>query len=796
MTEFSSEELLHERLMSDDGAEKYYSQVALARAREANGVTIPGRALIRRYLRPVEKEIEEQLKRAREVASTYGMAVRYMKNIKPAVASMIGVSLMVDRMFTAQSTAAWARTIGDALEDEDRFAAMKKKDPAMWRDLEKRTKALGSKRKKRHIQQRGRTVGSIPPRWPLAARMSAGGLVLAAILDKTDLVDARLRNRNGKTGQIRIVEVTENAVKWIREADEHAAGALAVYRPMLEKPIPWTGAEGGGYKTDLVLRRGLMRCRGKRQSALLKAVEPEQYSTVLSGVNHLQDTGWQVNAPVLEVASDAIDRGGAPLQDLVRLPIPPVLAKDATEEEWKVRNTKAREIRRLNDIRDGKNILVGNTLRAARAVEGRTFYLPHRLDFRGRAYPTPHWIQPQGPDIARGLLKFAEPDPLTPEGWDALMLWGKELDLDTENLDLARAVYRDPLEHSEAWSKLSDPWQALAWLLEVGEALDVGYPHRPFLTSLPVYIDASNNGLQLYSLLTGCRDLAAWTNVLPGSKQDLYTRVGDLAWKRVLASYEDPDHWGHKYAADLVRLLDVGGIPRDCAKRPVMTMPYNVTPWSATNYVRDWYTEAFCAPGDPYGPLEYSQKSPRFLSKCLMGAVKESCPAAVAGMGWLAKLADACSSQGIPLRWTTPAGFPVQQEYRETKKRMVQVHLGGSVRQIHFYEEEGKADPERQRTAAAPNYVHGVDASVMVEAAKNFDGPLAAIHDAFGTTASRVPQLHRTLREAVVAMTIDRRPFDDTKASVESYSHTKVPEPPRFGVIHGEEILASTHMFS
>ena len=40
------------------------------------------------------------------------------------------------------------------------------------------------------------------------------------------------------------------------------------------------------------------------------------------------------------------------------------------------------------------------------------FYLPHNLDFRGRAYPLPPHLNHMGNDLSRGLLLFAKAKPL------------------------------------------------------------------------------------------------------------------------------------------------------------------------------------------------------------------------------------------------------------------------------------------------------------------------------------------------------------------------------------------------
>src|SRR5882762_228911 len=47
---------------------------------------------------------------------------------------------------------------------------------------------------------------------------------------------------------------------------------------------------------------------------------------------------------------------------------------------------------------------------------GDTFYLPHNLDFRGRAYPIPPNLNHIGDDLSRGLLIFGETKPLGERG--------------------------------------------------------------------------------------------------------------------------------------------------------------------------------------------------------------------------------------------------------------------------------------------------------------------------------------------------------------------------------------------
>ena len=42
--------------------------------------------------------------------------------------------------------------------------------------------------------------------------------------------------------------------------------------------------------------------------------------------------------------------------------------------------------------------------------------MPHNIDFRGRAYPIPPHLNHVGDDLSRGLLKFADKNPLGASG--------------------------------------------------------------------------------------------------------------------------------------------------------------------------------------------------------------------------------------------------------------------------------------------------------------------------------------------------------------------------------------------
>lgn len=444
-----------------------------------------------------------------------------------------------------------------------------------------------------------------------------------------------------------------------------------------------------------------------------------------------------------------------------------------------------------------RTLTVGNLLR-----DLGEFYYPHKMDFRGRIYPVPYWVHPQGPDISRSLLRFKHGSPLTREGFDALMvyganLWGEKGTRDARRFwgrkffeDSAYAVYQDPIENSE-WHEADDPFQFLAWCLELGELADSGWPDKPFISRLPVHVDAKNNGLQLFALMSGDRTLAELTSAISptqaGHFPDIYSIIGEVVSERVRA-VGDSDILGL-----WKRVFGDAGVPRSWCKRPVMTLPYGVTLFSAQGYVQEAYLEEY----GREGPFKMDYRKPcRALANVIMQEVTRMCSGAVSCMSWLQECCAAVSETGSVLRWDTPLGWPVYQDYRKNKKNHIFVALSGKIRNLTIRSKKADPDPRGARQGVSPNFVHSIDASILARVASGWHGPLAAIHDSFGTTASEVPALHKALREAVTELTLRKDPLSLFKSQLESYYRVDLPDPPRLGRIEEHEVMQSQELFS
>lgn len=201
--------------------------------------------------------------------------------------------------------------------------------------------------------------------------------------------------------------------------------------------------------------------------------------------------------------------------------------------------------------------------------------------------------------------------------------------------------------------------------------------------------------------------------------------------------------------------LGPDGLPRSAAKRPVMTLPYGVTPRGAEGYLRAWHEEEFdrtandCMNRAPGG----TRKAVAWLWERLAAAISERLSAAVMGRDWFQSLAFSLAKAGRPVEWTSPIGMRVMQDYRLRETRRIRTEVAGCIHpraSIQLLEDGDELSRRRQALALPPNFVHSMDAGclhrlVLAMKARGVRD-LALVHDGFGAHATQVPLMVRELR--------------------------------------------------
>lgn len=575
-------------------------------------------------------------------------------------------------------------------------------------------------------------------------------------------------------------------------AREPPPDVVARHLPMVAKPRPWTGTRTGGYH---IYENNIVRSTPGEvlQPAYMKAVlKDDGLKEIRSGLDVLGSTGWKINQPVFDVMLEAWNNGGpigklAPLEpDLPLPPQPDQNADFATQSAW---NRRVREIENVRSGFHSVRCFQNFQLEVARSFRKEVFYLPHNMDFRGRAYPLPPYLNQMGADNARGLLLFDKGKALGVTG----LRWLKIQIANLFGFDKASMSEREQftMDHLEEvldsanrglqgrrwWLQAEDPWQHLAACHELRNALLLPDPTE-YVSHLPIHQDGSCNGLQHYAALGGDKVGAQQVNLEPSDRpSDVYTGVCDFV-KEAIAKDAASGH-------DLALLLD-GRVTRKIVKQTVMTNVYGVTFLGATRQVKrqliDYFPELtppqrnqcstyiarqiFGALGTMFNGAHEIQY---WLGDCAYRITQSVTPEQVEELTKQALAPRSKSSNATPTKnldpekafrstviWTTPLGLPVVQPYRTRKSRRVQT----SLQDISILDPSADdvVQKRKQLQAFPPNFIHSLDATHMIlsaNACHEAGLTFSAVHDSFWTHAADIDQMNLILRDAFVRMHSD-----------------------------------------
>lgn len=541
--------------------------------------------------------------------------------------------------------------------------------------------------------------------------------------------------------------------------------------PMLAPPLPWDGHAGGGYYTRKMQINAPFRRMGLRTRPWLRPLlqqNLQQANQVLDCGNYLQSHSFRIHRPTLEMVHRIWRNGGGVLgiprkemRPAPEFPFPENWDKaNATEDEletlkgWK-RKTWRWHSERM-DLRKA-HITLSTALRHTKDSD-HDLWFPAFIDSRGRYYYR-GVLNPQGGDIAKALLHFAERKPLGSRG----LFWLKVHIANCFGKDKARFVQRaawvdenlqgllDALDAPEDCDLFRDnhdaPLMAFAALWELRAALESGHPES-YCTGVPVHMDATCSGLQHFCAMLRDPIGGRYVNLFDSgeaTKADIYRKVAELAKARVLRDAADPKCSSQHLAAVWADI----DVPRDLAKKPVMTYVYGATLRGVSEFVADHLEENQIAL--PEGVRVWAMGA--YMARVLFDSIEDTVPAAAAAMRWLRKRAQAYGTDA-PMLWHSPTGLLVEHDYRDSTEKRVKIRSCG-LAYIVVRELLDDTRPQAMANAIAPNFVHALDAAHLTFTARRMrqDGlSMVAIHDSFGTHAGDVDRMHECIREAFVEL--------------------------------------------
>ena len=676
--------------------------------------------------------------------------------------------------------------------------------------------------------------------------------MLIAGSDFYTLVDKQI-----DTKTIKCLEVGEwFAQAWQKQEAKLISNAVK-HLPTIIPPRHWSSPYDGGYYGASCLQTQLIRLNVLGGTEAVKTYTSKlamvDLGNIYAALNAMQDTPFKINKDILHTLKEIYASGGVlggvprtePFEKLPRLP------EGATKEQIKEHKKKAVGTYKQEEARKSKALRCLVAIKTAeRFAEYDSIYFPWNVDYRGRCYPIPTALSPQGDDIQKSLLVFAKGTPLASnEDLKWLKIHGANLSgndkisfneriawVEAHETDIVNSA-KDPLGY-RWWYEVSKgdyPMEFLAFCFEYRKLLTYIEKYgnaKGFVSNLPLAFDGTCSGLQHFSALLRDEVGGQAVNLMPSDTvQDIYSivanKVNKLLLKDALEGTEDSfktnkdgefmlDREGKpqvKYgdktlAQNWVNFNRIkfgqDGITRKVCKRSVMTLAYGSKQYGFKENLLADIIHPYVLDHPEDNPFLSPNQAAIYMAKLIWDSVKTTVIKAVEGMEWLQKVADLICHDNHVVTWNTPNGFPVQQNYMKMKQETIQLRFNKARVRFYNQRETDDVDNRAQRNGIAPNFIHSMDACHLqrvVNAMKQLgDDNFMMIHDSFGTDCAHAGLLYKVIRQEFVNLYKDQNHLENFLESVKYLigddKLSKVPEIPAFGNLDLDLVTQSDFCFA
>jgi len=653
---------------------------------------------------------------------------------------------------------------------------------------------------------------------------------------ETVIVKESKRNSSRRT----YLKYTEECYKLILQSRELLLGEYRKFPIHIVKPKDWTKFKGsGGYQMEELYRIDAVKTDKRKQlkEYFYKSGVTEPFEIL----NALQGTAWRVNRRVFDVMVEIFDNnmvdptmpknspklyGGLPYngfldaRDFVNEAdygeyeysridkIPVFKDKQRGRQYWVARRAQEDVCTASNSKAMMANLVLYN---AKEYLDEPEIYFSYQFDFRGRIYPIQQHLQPQGSGYVKSLLEFAGGEPIDSdeakrwfmihgancygfdkEPYDERIKKIKDLTLDILN------TAADPMAHRDFWSEADDPFLFLAWCFEYAD-----YVRQPegFLSHIPVALDATCSGIQIYSGLLRDREGAKAVNVIGDTREDIYQRVADKVneylnngdyMPEIVFNQSD----GTTHTVDTKPLADSlkGKVNRRLTKRNTMTQPYSVTHRGMKDQLlaelndMEMENQKFWIGENWLAAMFLADLNSRAIGAVVRGAR--------VGQEYLVGVTRDLALQGNWVAYTTPlTGFPVIQKIQREEVERITTAIGKlSIRTTI----PDSIDVRKMRSGVAPNYVHSLDAALLGDTVLRLKKlgctKFHMIHDSYGVPARFVPDLNREVRESFIDL-FETDPLTNWYYQVKS-DHEVLPQDVMINTLDLQEVRDSHYIFS
>ncbi len=387
-------------------------------------------------------------------------------------------------------------------------------------------------------------------------------------------------------------------------------------------------------------------------------------------INKLQSTGWRINKRIYAALTKN---------------------KEFFVSAEPVEDNDAKEMKRRSKTVEWSFIMA----KAEKLLENDVFYQAVEADYRGRIYYKEAFLNFQGSDLSRGMLKFARGKPMTDDGlyWlavhtaasynmsyniDEIPEWvtsdykGMLEDEGLESISVDKFTLNDRVQWTNEYMNeiieagregqfSPDAEKTISFLAACIEWYDYSLAqqdNRIFFTHLPIPVDGSNNGWQHLGAISKDTHTGNLVGLIPTEIQkDFYVQTAKELIKQTT----------NERLQGILSDMPMKHIRKGISKRGSMTRAYSA---GASKIADNMFFD--CKTEDYHITYDITQDDCNKLAKTLVKAIDVVCPGPLNTMGYFQELA--AFEIGKYSKFS-PDGDPVGAHYKELIKNQKELYV-------------------------------------------------------------------------------------------------------------------------
>ena len=483
---------------------------------------------------------------------------------------------------------------------------------------------------------------------------------------------------------------------------------------------------------------------------------------IFDTVNNLSSVGYKINIPVLEYI---LEKGQE-----YNLIIDPEFQHPLEIKKNNKEKLSFLEKKTLDSFLSKKQLEMNILALATLFKNIPQFYIPVRLDNRGRIYCMSDYLNYQGIELAKSLLLFSKGDRVfksNKESINYLKIFGancygngidkksyqNRINWVNDNLDDI-LNFRNGKLIKEADSKLL----FIAFCFEFNNYYQsLKSNETSYISYFPIQLDATCNGYQHLSLLMGDESLAGYLNLVnddPESiPQDFYSFIGLKLNDYLNLRLSDENNKKEKYMSankyldneeflniekniqSCERLLKINK-NRSLVKTPIMVKPYNASLFRMIEYIKENFKKITKVFNNENGLFESIQNSLNskdnifyvddsgnniiltnndffIFITTLEKAVYTEFPKLRELNEYLNRIASICTYLNISITWTLPSGLNVKQYYEDSEAIRLRPFKYKKNTFTIKVKKKNVINKSKQIRSLMPNLIHSLDGASL-----------------------------------------------------------------------------------